>query len=175
MRLPPLHSSPMTRLPWIGGALLLVTAAGCVCLHAEFPESTRAAERLPDEISRLAPSCAQWFVRECTADGVDAVWLFRPRINGPAEAAAYDRLSGELLYQRQFGVGSGWSFTPVRQVGVAPPCRPELDSSAAERACAWFEKFGIATAATPPPAPAETATPPVSQPAAPAVSPVPTP
>lgn len=142
----------LRRLRWFIPFATLTS--GCFCLRAEFPAEGRAAERLPDQISKLAPACSQWFVRECKADGVDAVWLFRPRIDGPAETAAYDRLSGALLYQRQFGVGSGWSFTPVRQVGAPPPCRPELDSSAAERACTWFESFGVASAETPPAAPA---------------------
>lgn len=114
--------------------------------------------QLSDELTRLGPRCDQWFVRECDTDGVKAVWFFRPRIDGPAEAEAYDGTSGELLYQRQFGASGGMSFTPVRQYGAAPKCRPSLDSSGAERACTWIEKQK-APAASPEPSPSPTATP----------------
>ena len=125
-------------------------------MRSSFPPETTAAPTLAEEIQRLSNRCSEWFVRECTVGSVHAVWLFKPRIAGPAEASAYDRLSGELVYQRQFGSSGGWAFTPVRQYGEAPSCRPELDSAAAERACAWFEKFGAKPEAEATPEPAVT-------------------
>ena len=133
--------------------LLLLTLCGAsiaaCCRQAKFASEDRAAATLSEELTRLGPRCEQWFVRECDTDGVKAVWFFRPRIDGPAETAAYDGTSGELLYQRQFGASGGMSFTPVRQYGAAPKCRPSLDSSGADRACTWIEAKKTGAAPTP--------------------------
>jgi hypothetical protein len=161
------------RFRFLSLLLAAPTIAGCICARGEFAAEDKAATTLTAEISRLTPSCERWFVRECEAGGVKAVWLFRPRIDGPAEASAYDGASGELLYQRQFGTSNGWAFTPVRTYGAAPACRPSLDSVGAERACAWISARG---APAPSPTPAETATPASSAPTpAPSPSPAPTP
>jgi hypothetical protein len=142
--------SRMSRL--LALAVAGASLTGCFCMRARFADDERAAPTLPAEMSRLGPSCERWFVRECETDGVKAVWFFHPRIEGPAEAAAYDVVSGELLYQRQYGSTNGWAFTPLREYGSAPKCRPSLDTAGAEAACAWIERraSGAAEAAAPP-------------------------
>lgn len=117
-------------------------------MRARFDDSERPATSLSEAVTRLSPRCEQWFVRECTAGDTNAVWLFRPRIDGPAETAAYDRATGALLYMRQFGSSGAGAFTPVKQYGRAPACRPELDSSGATKLCEWT---GVAQTQTAPP------------------------
>lgn len=151
---------------WLTVAALGVSIGSCCVRQARFAPEEIAADTLTEEIARLGSRCELWFVRECSAEGMQAVWFFRPRIDGPAETAAYDGASGALLYQRQFGTSSDWAFAPVRQYGSAPACRPALDSSGAERACAWIEQRTAAAAASP----AATATP-----EAPAPAPIPSP
>ena len=155
--------STPSRFPrWLTVAFLGASIAAC-CRQAHFASGDRAAPTLTEEIARLGPRCEQWFVRECDAKGVPAVWFFRPRIDGPAETAAYDGTSGALLYQRQFGESGGWSFTPVRLYGAPPDCRPSLDSTGADKACTWMERRAAAPVVTPSPSPSATdapATPP---------------
>lgn len=145
--------------PFLSRLLVLAASgaflSGCFCMRARFAAEEKAAPVLDAEIARLGSRCEQWFVRECETDGVQAVWFFRPRMDGPAEATAYDGVSGELLYQRQYGSSGGWAFTPVRQFGSAPACRPALDTAGAEAACTWIERRGSGAA----PAPTQTATP----------------
>jgi hypothetical protein len=140
--------SRMSRLFALAAAGASLT--GCFCMRARFSADDKAAPKLTAEMTRLGPSCERWFVRECETDGVKAVWFFHPRIDGPAEAAAYDSVSGDLLYQRQYGSTGGWAFTPVRQYGSAPKCRPSLDTQGAELACAWIERKSSGAAALAP-------------------------
>lgn len=130
-------------------------------MRARFDDANRAAPSLDEAVKQLTPTCEQWFVRECTAGTQNAVWLFRPRIDGPAETAAYDRSNGALLYERQFGSSGGWAFTPVRQYGRAPACRPELDTTGATKLCDWSHEPAKAETAPAPsePTPSATATP----------------
>lgn len=152
------------------GPIILAAAAGlllggCFCMRSRFDESQRPAASLADALTRLGPKCDQWFVRECTAGPMNAVWLFRPRIDGPAETAAYDRASGELLYMRQFGTSGAGAFTPVKIYGRAPACRPELDTTGATKLCDWTHTAAVAktpettTAPTPSPEQTPSATP----------------
>lgn len=148
-------------------AAIGASLTGCFCMRARFAADEKAAPTLAAEMSRLGPSCERWFVRECETAGVQAIWFFHPRIEGLAEAAAYDGASGELLYQRQYGSSGDWAFTPVRQYGSAPKCRPSLDAAGAELACTWIERRNSA-ASTPAPeaTPAPAASPaPVASPA----------
>jgi hypothetical protein len=143
------------RVPIVLVAAAGVFLGGCFCMRARFDDSERASVKLDEALKRLAPKCEQWFVRECTAGTMNAVWLFRPRIDGPAETAAYDLATGELLYERQFGSSGGWAFTPVRQYGRAPACRPELDTTGATKLCDWSPRAAAAPAPLPSPAPPE--------------------
>ena len=120
-------------------------------MRSRFDDTQRPASTLAEAVTRLGPKCEQWFVRECTAGPMNAVWLFRPRIDGPAETAAYDLANGELLYMRQFGTSGAGAFTPVKIYGRAPACRPELDTTGATKLCDW--KHETAPAPSPEPTP----------------------
>lgn len=157
--------SRLLALAAIGASL-----AGCFCMRARFSADEKAAPTLAAEMSRLGPGCERWFVRECETAGIQAVWFFHPRIEGPAEAAAYDGATGELLYQRQYGSSGGWAFTPVRQYGSAPKCRPSLDTAGAELACVWIERRNSGATA---PAPIAAESPATTPAASPLASPAP--